>query len=72
MPCANCAAAPQELQIARIVARGASNRDAAAELFLSPRTVEYHLRKVFTKLVISSRAELVRMQLDGKQHAGAE
>jgi DNA-binding CsgD family transcriptional regulator len=57
---------PQELQIARIVARGASNRDAAAELFLSPRTVEYHLRKVFTKLGISSRAELVRMQLDGE------
>jgi DNA-binding CsgD family transcriptional regulator len=62
---------PQELQIARIVARGASNRDAAAELFLSPRTVEYHLRKVFTKLGISSRAELVRMQLDGEQHPGA-
>lgn len=62
---------PQELQIARIVARGASNRDAAAELFLSPRTVEYHLGKVFTKLGISSRAELVRMQLGGEQHAGA-
>ena len=63
---------PQELQIARIVARGASNRDAATELFLSPRTVEYHLRKVFTKLGISSRAELVRMQLDGEQHGGAD
>jgi Bacterial regulatory proteins, luxR family/AAA ATPase domain len=48
---------------ARLVARGASNRDAAAELFLSPRTVEYHLRKVFTKLGISSRTELVRMTL---------
>jgi DNA-binding CsgD family transcriptional regulator len=56
---------PQEMQIARIVARGASNRDAAAELFLSPRTVEYHLRKVFTKLGVSSRGELARMQLEG-------
>lgn len=45
------------------LAKGASNRDAAAELFLSPRTVEYHLRKVFTKLGISSRTELVRMTL---------
>jgi DNA-binding NarL/FixJ family response regulator len=55
---------PQELQIARLVSRGASNRDAATELFLSPRTVEYHLRKIFTKLGISSRAELVRVPFD--------
>jgi DNA-binding CsgD family transcriptional regulator len=54
----------QERQVAEIVAAGATNREAAAELFLSPRTVEYHLRNVFSKLGISSRAELARVHLD--------
>jgi DNA-binding CsgD family transcriptional regulator len=40
------------------VAAGASNREVAAKLFLSPRTVEYHLYKVYPKLGIGSRAEL--------------
>jgi DNA-binding CsgD family transcriptional regulator len=54
---------PQELQISRLVGEGMSNKEVAAHLFLSPRTIDYHLRKVFTKLQISSRAELIRLGL---------
>ena len=50
----------QELQVALLVAQGASNREVATRLFISPRTVEYHLYKIYPKLGVVSRTDLVR------------
>jgi DNA-binding CsgD family transcriptional regulator len=62
----------QELQIAHFVAQGLSNRDVAAQLFLSPRTIAAHLRNIFRKLGISSRTELARLHLESVGAPAAE
>jgi DNA-binding CsgD family transcriptional regulator/tetratricopeptide (TPR) repeat protein len=51
---------PQELQVVRLAAAGGSNKEIGAQLFLSPRTVGYHLYKAFPKLGVTAREELAR------------
>ena len=60
---------PQEAQIARLAREGFSNPEIGTRLFLSPRTVQYHLGKVFTKLDISSRSQLRSMVLPSQEDA---
>nr|BFF08714.1 hypothetical protein GCM10025699_00170 [Microbacterium flavescens]BFF12488.1 hypothetical protein GCM10025699_37910 [Microbacterium flavescens] len=57
---------PQELQVCLQLVEGRTTREAAAALFLSPKTVEYHLRKVYAKLGIGSRAELAEALAGGE------
>jgi DNA-binding NarL/FixJ family response regulator len=52
---------PQELRVSLAVQRGLTNKDAAAELFLSVKTIEFHLSSIYRKLGISSRTQLIRV-----------
>ena len=56
---------PQELQVALIVAEGVTTKEAAGRLFLSPKTIEFHLGRIYRKLGIRSRAELARRVAQG-------
>jgi DNA-binding CsgD family transcriptional regulator len=53
----------QELQVVRLVVRGMTNRQVASQLFVSPRTIDFHLRNVYSKLGISSRGQLATLDL---------
>ena len=63
-PSAASTLTPQERQVARFVAEGLSNKEVAAQLYLSPRTIDSHLRNAFAKLGVTSRTQLARLPLD--------
>jgi DNA-binding CsgD family transcriptional regulator len=54
---------PMERQVAQLVSQGMSNKEVAAQCWVSPRTVEFHLRNVFTKTGVASRGELAQLDI---------
>ena len=54
---------PMELKVAQLVASGLSNKEVAAQIWVSPRTVAFHLRNVFAKAGVTSRGELAQLDL---------
>jgi DNA-binding CsgD family transcriptional regulator len=62
---------PQELHVAHLVGQGLSNKEVAAQLFLSPRTIDAHLRSVFAKLGVTKRTQLARMSVEFGDFADA-
>jgi DNA-binding CsgD family transcriptional regulator len=62
---ASCALSPREKEVARLVAKGFSNKTIAAILDISPWTVSTHLRRIFNKLDVGSRAEMITQALQG-------
>jgi DNA-binding CsgD family transcriptional regulator len=61
---------PSELKIALLVAQGMTNREVAAALFLSPKTVEHHLSHIYRKLDVKSRTQLARLFAEERPPAG--
>jgi DNA-binding CsgD family transcriptional regulator len=62
---------PQELKIALLVAQGLTNREVAASLFLSPKTIEHHLSAIYRKLDVKSRTQLARLLAEERAPAAA-
>lgn len=63
---------PQELQVVRLVASGATNREAGAALFVTPKTIEFHLAKIYRKLDLRSRTELAAWALRSDRLAASQ
>jgi DNA-binding CsgD family transcriptional regulator len=59
----------QEVRVARAVAQGATNREVATQMYLSPKTIEFHLGRVYRKLGINSRTQLAALVSEGKLKA---